>query len=104
MIGKLDQRAALQSNVCTPDAGGGYSESWQTFAVVWARLMPAGANDVFGPDARESRTRYRLWLRRRRDLAAGLRVVVGARTLLVRALLDEGPRESIVTLLCEELP
>ena len=104
MIGLHDRRATLQARVLTPDGGGGYSESWQTFAVVWARLMPAGVNDVFGPDARESRARYRLWLRRRRDLAAGLRVVIGARALLVRAVLDQGPRESIVTLLCEELP
>lgn len=104
MIGKLDLRAALQSNLRTPDAGGGCGESWQTFAVVWARLLPVGANDIFGPDARESRARYRLWLRRRSDLAAGLRVVIGAHTLLVRALLDEGPRADLVTLLCEELP
>jgi len=104
MIGELDQRATLQAKVLTPDGGGGYAESWQTFATMWVRIAPIAANDVFGPDAPESRVRHRLTLRRRTDLAAGQRVLVGARTFRVHALLDEGARASTVTLLCEELP
>ncbi|HEY0281400.1 MAG TPA: phage head closure protein [Rhizomicrobium sp.] len=104
MIGELDQRAALQAKVLTPDGGGGFSESWQTFATAWVKVAPVGANDTFGPDALEARVRHRLALRRRGDLAAGQRVLVGARSFKVHALLDEGPRAEIVTLLCEELP
>ena len=104
MIGELDRRATLQAKVLTPDGGGGYDESWQSFATMWVRISPIAANDVFGPDALESRVRHRLTLRRRDDLAAGQRVLVGARTFRVHALLDEGPRASTVTLLCEELP
>ena len=104
MIGGLDQRASLQAKVLTPDGGGGYAESWQTFASVWVRVAPIGAGDTFGPDAVESRVRPRLALRRRTDVAAGQRVLVGARSFKVHALLDEGPRASTVTLLCEELP
>ena len=104
MIGELDQRASLQAKVLTPDGGGGYAESWQIFASVWVKVAPVGANDNFGPDALESRVRHRVTLRRRTDVAAGQRVVVGARSFKVHALLDEGPRASTVTLLCEELP
>ena len=104
MIGGLDQRASLQAKVLTPDGGGGYAESWQTFASVWVSVSPVGAGDAFGPDALESRVRHRLTLRPRSDLAAGQRVLVGARSFKVHALLDEGPRASTVTLLCDELP
>ena len=104
MIGGLDQRASLQAKVLTPDGGGGYAESWQTFASVWVKVAPVGASDTFGPDALESRVRHRLTLRRRSDIAAGQRVLVGARSFKVHALLDDGPRASTVTLLCEELP
>ena len=103
MIGELNQRASLQAKVLTAD-GGGYAESWQTFASVWVSVSPVGANDSFGPDALESRVRHRLALRRRCDLAAGQRALVGARTFRVHALLDEGSRASTMTLLCEELP
>jgi head-tail adaptor len=86
VIGGLDQRASLQAKVLTPDGGGGYAEGWQTFASVWVSVSPIGASDAFGPDALESR------------------VLVGARSFKVHALLDEGPRVETVTLLCEELP
>jgi SPP1 family predicted phage head-tail adaptor len=104
VIGGLDQRASLQAKVLTPDVGGGYAESWQTFASAWVSVSPIGANDNFGPDALESRVRHRLVLRRRSDLAAGQRVLVGPRSFRVHALLDEGARAETVTLLCEELP
>lgn len=104
MLSSLNQRAALQANVLTPDGGGGYSAMWQTFALVWVKLTPAGAGDSFGPDARESRARYRITLRRRWDLAVGQRLAIEARSFAVHGLIDEGPQEPFVTLLCEELP
>ncbi|MDE2182886.1 MAG: head-tail adaptor protein [Alphaproteobacteria bacterium] len=104
MLGSLDQRAALEALTLTPDCGGGYSDAWQTFAVVWVSLHPVAANDAFGPDTAESRARYRILLRRRADVAPGQRVVIGARCFAVRAILDEGPRAPLMTLLCEDVP
>jgi SPP1 family predicted phage head-tail adaptor len=104
MIGTLDQRAQLQALTLTPDGGGGYSEAWETFATVWVSLKPVSGGDVFGPDAVESRIRHRVTLGRLSDVAAGQYVVIGTRTLRIHAVLDEGPRASTYTLLCEELP
>ena len=104
MIGDLNQRATLQARVLTPDGGGGYDESWETFGAAWVKVAVLGASDSFGPDAVESRVRHRIVLRRRTDLAAGQRVIVGARIFKVHALLDEGPPAPLLTLLCEELP
>jgi len=104
VIGELNQRAALQAHVLTPDGGGGFSESWQTFASVWVAVAPIGGNDALSADALQSRVRHRILLRRRGDLAAGQRVVVGARRFKVQGMLDEGPQAATVTLLCEELP
>lgn len=104
MIEKLDQRATLQAMTLTPDGGGGYVEGWQSFATVWVHLAPTGARDALGPDMLESRARHSVTLRRRSDLAAGQRVVAGTRVFKVHAVLDQGPRATLVTLLCEELP
>ncbi len=104
MLSTLDQRAALQAKTLTPDGGGGFSESWETFAVVWVKVAPASAADSFGPDALESRARHKVTLRRRTDVAAGQRLAVGSRTFKVHGILDEGPRAPFITLLCEELP
>ena len=103
MLSTLNQRATLLARTLTPDGGGGFSESWDSFAGVWIALSPLGAADSVGAAHLESRVRHRIVLRRRADLAAGQRVAVGARSFRVHAVLDDGPRASTVTLLCEEL-
>lgn len=104
MLSSLNQRATLRARILTPDGGGGFSESWDAFASVWIALAPLGASDLLGAAHLESRVRHRVTLRRRADLAAGQRVEVGARLFRVHAVLDGGPRQATIQLLCEELP
>jgi len=104
MLHTLSQRAALQAMTLTPDGGGGYGESWQTFGWAWVKVAPIGATDTVSADALASRARHRITLRRRDDIAAGHRLVVGGRTFKVHAVLDGGAREPLIALLCEELP
>ena len=102
MIGALDQRAQLLANTLTPDGGGGFDESWDAFASVWVAIEPLGGSDAFGPDRLEARVRHRLTLRRRGDVAAGQRAMVGTRAFRIHTVLDD--RSQFMTLLCEELP
>jgi SPP1 family predicted phage head-tail adaptor len=104
MLSHLTQRATLLAHTLTPDGGGGFAESWNAFADVWVALEVLGATDTVGADRLESRSRHRMTLRRRDDLAAGQRVQVGPRLFRVHAVLDSGPRDAFVSLQCEELP
>ena len=104
MLGTLNQRATVRAQTLTPDGGGGYSESWDVVATVWARLESVTGADQPRADRLESRVRHKIVLRRSNAFAAGQRVEIGARTFAVRALLDDGPRSQLLTLLCEELP
>lgn len=104
MISSLNQRAALQAPTLTPDGGGGFSESWTTFASVWIALEPLSGADVFGSDRNESRIRHRVRLRRIAGVSAGQRALVGARSFAIHAVLDPGPQISLMNLICEELP
>lgn len=104
MIGALDQRATLLARTLTPDGAGGFSDGWTAFAAVWIALTPVSTTNAVNADHLESRVRHRITLRRRNDLAAGQRAIVGARTFRVHGVLDEGPRAQYVTLQCEELP
>ena len=104
MFSSLSTRASLQARTLAPDGGGGYTESWQTFALAWVKLAVIGAADAFASDQMQSRARHRVTLRRRDDLAAGQRLVVGERTFRIHVVLDQGRREAFINLLCEELP
>jgi SPP1 family predicted phage head-tail adaptor len=102
MIGELNQRASILARTMTPDGGGGFSESWNAIATVWAKLETSSGADVFGPDTTEQRNRTRVTIRQRGDVAAGQRVTIGSRTLRIHNVLDDGG--AVIALLCEELP
>ena len=101
-IGAARQRAALQSKVLTPDGGGGFAESWETFATVWARLDAERGSQSLQAGRLESRVSHRAVIRRRSDVSPNHRLCLGARILAIRAIEDEGPQASWITLVCEE--
>jgi SPP1 family predicted phage head-tail adaptor len=103
MLSILNRRVALEAQVLTPDGGGGYSANWDTVATMWAAIEPVSGADVFGPDASEARVRYRITIRRRSDVFAGMRVNDGGRLFAVKAVLDEGPQLQFFTLLTEKI-
>lgn len=104
MIGDLNLRATLLQKVQTADAGGGYSDSWQSFATVWVKLaLQSSEQNIIG-DGLQARVRYRLTLRRRTDVAAGQRVALNTRLFDILAVEDVGPPAETYELLCEVLP
>jgi len=103
-IGSLNQRALLLANTLTPDGGGGFSDNWESFAFVWVAVEPLGGSDAFGPDRLEARVRHKITLRRRPGIAAGQRAQIGERLFRIHTVLDEGPQNALMILLCEELP
>jgi SPP1 family predicted phage head-tail adaptor len=104
VIGALNQRAVIEARTLDPDGSGGFHESWAAIAAAWVRVSPSSGRDVFDGDQAESRTRLRVTLRRNEAVAAGQRVVIGSRILVIVAVLDEGAPAALMTLLCEDRP
>ena len=102
MIGNARHRAVLEAKVLTPDTGGGYSESWQAYATVWAELLPQSGSESVQAGRTESRVSHRLVIRRRTDVSANHRLRVGSRVFAILALVDEGAHALWMTLLCVE--
>jgi SPP1 family predicted phage head-tail adaptor len=102
MIGELNQRVRILAQTRDPDGGGGYAEVWNVIATLWANVAPRAGSNVFAADALQSRVEYRVTIRRNAAVLVGMRVAVGALTLSIAAILDDG--SPLVTLICEELP
>jgi SPP1 family predicted phage head-tail adaptor len=102
VIGEARQRATLEAKTLTPDGGGGFSESWDSYASVWAQLLPQGGSEPLEAGRTESRVSHRMLIRRRTDVSANHRVRIGARAFAILALIDEGPHALWMTLLCKE--
>jgi SPP1 family predicted phage head-tail adaptor len=101
-IGRLRHRAILEAKALTADGGGGFTEAWEPYALVWAELVPASGDEQVSAGRVESRVSHRLIVRRRTDVSANHRVRIGERVFAIAAVIDEGPRSFWVTLLVEE--
>ena len=102
MIGELNQRVRILAQTRDPDGVGGYSESWNVVATLWADVESRAGNNVYAADALQSRVQHRVTIRRNAAVSVGMRASVGTLTLTIHAMLDDG--SPLITLLCEELP
>jgi SPP1 family predicted phage head-tail adaptor len=102
VIGELNQRARILSRVTEPDGAGGYTESWNTAATVWAKLEALSGDEDYVAQAIRTRVRFRITVRRNPAIEPVRRIAIGARTFLILDVLDDA--SPMLTLLCEELP
>jgi SPP1 family predicted phage head-tail adaptor len=96
--GRMDQRVTFQEETLSADGGGGGAPSWAdigTVPTVWASVVPMRASETLDAAQLEGRAIYRLTVRNRSDITAGMRILWvtnGNLVLNIRALPDPGPR------------
>nr|WP_273544281.1 phage head closure protein [Luteimonas saliphila] len=72
----MRHRIELQAPVTTQDPITGEMETtWQTYARVWAEIVPLSAREFIAASAEQSEVRGRITIRRRADVNASHRAV-----------------------------
>lgn len=103
-IGALRRRLSLQAESVTPDGAGGGAATWSEIARVFAAVEGLDGGEDRDAMRRAGRTRFRVTLRHRDDVAVGQRFVDGALAMIVRGAFDpDGTRRRLVCL-CEAAP
>ena len=102
MTQDLNERVRLERRVRTNDAGGGASVSWTAVATLWANVAPQASAEGQDAEARRILTRYLIVVRRRADVAAGMRIVWRDKALFVRGVEDAGPRARVVRVVADD--
>lgn len=101
-IGKLNRRVAIQSLVAGQDEIGQPTMVWTTLATVWANVRFLNGIETVKSDAPVSVAKASIRIRRRTDVTAGMRAVLGSTIFDIRAVLpDEESRERL-DLACEQ--
>lgn len=103
-IGQLQHRIAIEQKTrgASDGAGGNVSETWTTFATVWAKLDPTTAREIVAADQVVHRLTHIVTIRARSDVTAAMRVNFKGRLLAIlgtRELLEGG---RWLELQCEE--
>lgn len=102
--GERRQRVALQSITARVASGDGYTDTWTTYATVWAAVRPA---PVSGTERQVANTlqvpiTHVVELDYRSDLETKHRVLYGSRRLYIRGVENQDERNITYALSCEE--
>ena len=72
MIGDMKRRVTIKRPVLAPDGAGGFSESWQDVATVYAAITPRAAEEHLQYGQIEAVTTHQIVMRYRTDIAPGM--------------------------------
>ena len=105
-VGGLRHRLVIQSENAAGDAGGGQgADPWADpvlVATVWGRVEPLTGGERLRAMQIEDRVTHRITIRYRAGITPRMRVVFGARTFNIRAVINPEERNRMLELLCEE--
>lgn len=99
--GMLNSRVSIQARAAGQDAIGQPSETWATLATVWANIRHPSGSEAIRADAQASIVRASIRVRLRTDVTARMRVVHGAATYEIKAVLPDVARGEFMDLVCE---
>lgn len=103
-IGQYDQRIIIQQLTRTSDDMGGHTESWSTFATVWAKVDDFSGDETFKANQIQSSVNYRVKIRYLSGVTPEMRIKMGSRYLKILAVLNPEFSNWELELSCEEIP
>jgi SPP1 family predicted phage head-tail adaptor len=101
--GALTARLVLEHPVEAADGQGGVERSFAARATLWANIEPVGAGADEAAGSAPVTVTHRVLMRRRSDLAGGMRLRQGARVLTIRTFRDPDEAGRYTLCDCEEV-
>jgi SPP1 family predicted phage head-tail adaptor len=101
-IGRLRQRMTIERPVETPDGAGGVETAWQPVITIWAGVEWLGGEERWREGGPEQAGRWRVTMRWRAGVDAGMRLRLRERLFDIRAAADPDGAGRRLICLCEE--
>ena len=93
--GDMDQEVVIESKSEARDAEGGVTESWATFATVWAKVIGTGGKEFFAAAAVNAEHTATFKIRYQTGILQTMRIVWDGRDYDIRAIKYIGRNEAI---------
>lgn len=101
--GTLRHRLYVEAPYEVPDGMGGVTRAFETVGLVWGLIAPLGGTEALTEDRLAQRLTHRIVIRRFAGLTAAHRLRKGARLFDIRAIREDVPVRSYLTLFAEEV-
>lgn len=102
-VGELRHRITIEHMTKVPDGHRGFTETWATFATVWARVQPVSSREYFFAQGENTEITHFVTIRYLAGIKADMRIRFGGSVLTI-----EGPpinvdaRGAFMELMCKE--
>lgn len=100
-IGRLNNRVTIQQPATGQDEIGQPTQGWSTLAEVWANVRTLNGVETIKAGAEMSAVKASIRIRRRTDVTAAMRVVLGSTVYQVKAVLQDEVGRQWTDLACE---
>ena len=101
--GQLRHMVTVQEKTRVSDGMGAATETWSTFADVWAGIWPITAGEQIDNQQIEHQLTHRVQIRYLADLKSSMRVLFGSRILEIVSIINPDERNQRLDLLCTEV-
>ena len=101
--GELRQRITIQQKTITRDTYGAAVETWAALATVWAAVEPMSGREYFQSQQINAEVTTRIRIRHRSDVDSTMRVVFGASTYDIQAVIEPETNKRELQLMCREV-
>ncbi len=104
---RLRHRVTLQQEIRIPDGAGGFSNSWQDMADLWAEINPANAKSLYGIEKLfagkiQAEISHKITIRYRSGMSTSMRLLFDNRAFNIRAINNIHENNEILELLVDE--
>jgi SPP1 family predicted phage head-tail adaptor len=99
---ELRHRLTLEEPSRVSDGGGGFAETWQEVAELWADVRPASGFERVEADRLSGTVSHEIALRYRPGVTPAMRFREGTRLFQILAVIDVAERKRWLKCLCEE--
>lgn len=101
--GDLRHRVTIQQAAETQSGSGAIGQTWSDVAAVWASIEALQGREVFAAQQINAQVSSRITIRYRAGIIPKMRMVFGARTFNIEAVIDPDGRRRELQLLVSEV-
>ncbi|WP_069649642.1 phage head closure protein [Caloranaerobacter ferrireducens] len=99
-VGLLRDRVTIQNYVRIPDGYGGYTETWQDVATVWANIKPLRGREFFQAQQIQSEVTHKITIRYTDAVNITSRIKYKNKTFEIKSIIDIDNRHRFLEIMC----
>src|SRR5271168_1339245 len=95
LASRMNQQIIIQSPTMTANGAGGFSTSWNTFATVWAEVIPVTGREIFDSDHVEEVQSVTFTIRYLDGVTPEMRIELCSDYYNIRSIINSGLKNVI---------